>query len=507
MKKVIFFCLYIFLSNQLFAQSFEKKQITNFNYDSRGASFPIYPMGYSTLSKPPLFYEAHDGNSVNIMMMSYNPYSDSFYSSVPITANNFKNINPIAMDNNWYPNTKMNLVWQTNENGNWDIVMRTFFDSIWGEKKFLLDSPGSETNPKWIINSYDYISNYDEFEFLYEKNNSVYLYHQKDTLIKNEVVFQGNDTIFYTQPSGVYIFPYGGSPQAGLYVVVTARKTDGSSIIKYRIRDYYDSLWKPIQVAFDSNYSENPKFFRIYNDALLSFESKVNGLKSVSIFTRIDQLGHNWEAIRLLDDPLIQYSDFTNHFYLIITQRQSLNTLTTNASDFEIYSPHSYKIIKNDSVFVTFNPLFFPDQLFFTNVKNTSTSIGNLGMYPFGYGVSYAIWEDSANGHINLFGVKRLDPIGDVNDKIISVNFILYQNYPNPFNPKTIIKYELLSRDHVTIKVFDVLGKEVAALVNEEKDAGEYKTVFDGLNLASGIYVYRLSVGNHHLSRKMILLK
>ena len=424
-----------------------------------------------------------------------------------MTNNEFKNINPIAVDNNWYPNTKMNLVWQTNENGTWDIVMRTLFDTVWGEKKFLLNSPDNETNPNWIINSYDYISNYDEFEFLYEKNNSVYLYHQRDTVVKNEVVFEGNDSIFYSQPSGVHVYPYAGSPQAGLYITVTAKKNDGSSIIKYRIRDYYDSLWKPIQVAYDSNYSENSRFFRIHNDPLLSFENKNGGLKRVSIFTRINQLGHDWEAIGLLDNPLIQYSDFTNHFYLIITQKQSINTFRKSVSDFEVYTPHSYKIIKNDSVFVTFNQLFFPDQLFFTNVKNTRTSVGNLGMYPLGYGVSYMIWEDSANGHINLFGAKRFDPIGDVNDKIITNNFTLYQNYPNPFNPKTMIKYELLSRDFVTLKVYDVLGKVIATLVNEEKDAGEYKTTFDGLNLASGIYVYRLSVGKNNLSRKMILLK
>ena len=143
---------------------------------------------------------------------------------------------------------------------------------------------------------------------------------------------------------------------------------------------------------------------------------------------------------------------------------------------------------------------------FFTKVSDTRIGWEILGLDTTG-AISYIIWEDSANGHINLFGVKRLDPLGDVNEKIVANNFILYQNYPNPFNPKTVIKYELLSRDFVTLKIYDVLGNEVATLVNEEKDAGEYKTSFDGLNLASGIYVYRLSVGNNHLSRKMILLK
>jgi len=243
MKKVIFFCLYIFLSNQLFAQSFEKKQITNFNYDSRGASFPIYPMGYSTLSKPPLFYEAHDGNSVNIMMMSYNSYSDSFYSSVPITANNFKNINPIAMDNNWYPNTKMNLVWQTNENGNWDIAMRTLTDSIWSERKFIQSSSFDETNPQGVLNKI-WASDEFDFEILYEKNNSIYLYQQKDSIIQEELVFCGNDSTIYYQPTGIHAGSGPWMPPAGLYVAAACGNADSLSKIVYRYRPVNDTIWR-----------------------------------------------------------------------------------------------------------------------------------------------------------------------------------------------------------------------------------------------------------------------
>ncbi|MCK7519929.1 MAG: hypothetical protein MZV64_20485 [Ignavibacteriales bacterium] len=127
MKKLLFFCLCSFLSYQLLAQPFQKKQITNFNYDSRGASFPIYPMGFSYLSSPPIFYEAHDNNSVNIMMLNYDPTTDSFLTNIPLTNNEFKNINPIAVDNNWYPNTRMNLVWQTNENGTLGYRNENFF--------------------------------------------------------------------------------------------------------------------------------------------------------------------------------------------------------------------------------------------------------------------------------------------------------------------------------------------------------------------------------------------
>ena len=70
------------------------------------------------------------------------------------------------------------------------------------------------------------------------------------------------------------------------------------------------------------------------------------------------------------------------------------------------------------------------------------------------------------------------------------------QNYPNPFNPTTKIRYEIPERSFVTLKVYDVLGNEVATLVNEEKPVGSYEVEFNGFGLPSGIYFYRLSAGD-----------
>jgi len=86
-------------------------------------------------------------------------------------------------------------------------------------------------------------------------------------------------------------------------------------------------------------------------------------------------------------------------------------------------------------------------------------------------------------------------------------DFILYQNYPNPFNPQTVISYKIRVRGNVVIKINDVLGKEIATLVNEEKPVGSYEVKFDGTKLSSSVYIYRLTVGTTSLARKMILLK
>lgn len=85
--------------------------------------------------------------------------------------------------------------------------------------------------------------------------------------------------------------------------------------------------------------------------------------------------------------------------------------------------------------------------------------------------------------------------------------FVLYQNYPNPFNPSTTISWQSLVGSHQTLKVFDVLGREVATLVNEEKPAGYYEVEWDANKLASGVYIYRLTSGKFISVRKMILLR
>ena len=89
----------------------------------------------------------------------------------------------------------------------------------------------------------------------------------------------------------------------------------------------------------------------------------------------------------------------------------------------------------------------------------------------------------------------------------LPTQFTLSQNYPNPFNPSTTIKYSVTQSSNVVLKIFDVLGKEVATLINEEKPAGNYEVEFDASNLSSGVYLYKLQAGNFVETKKMILLR
>lgn len=119
--------------------------------------------------------------------------------------------------------------------------------------------------------------------------------------------------------------------------------------------------------------------------------------------------------------------------------------------------------------------------------------------------------HEPANGSYNFYwGDLIIDNITSVKvDNEIPSQFELSQNYPNPFNPSTVISYKLADKSNVSLKIYDMLGKEVATLVNEEQQPGIYNSQFSIFNsqLSSGVYFYRLQAGNFVQTKKMMLLK
>ena len=93
------------------------------------------------------------------------------------------------------------------------------------------------------------------------------------------------------------------------------------------------------------------------------------------------------------------------------------------------------------------------------------------------------------------------------NKPIVITDFMLQQNYPNPFNPSTVISFQIPNRSYVQLKVYDILGIEIATLVNEERPAGDYKVNFDASSMSSGIYFYRIVADKYIETKKMILLR
>jgi hypothetical protein len=139
----------------------------------------------------------------------------------------------------------------------------------------------------------------------------------------------------------------------------------------------------------------------------------------------------------------------------------------------------------------TSNHTILPDWADITNTNLTIlVDIGNDGTI-----------DDTLNLENEVTG------IGDDQGSLIPTEYRLEQNYPNPFNNSTVIKYSIPKERIVSLKIYNVIGEEIAVLVNETKQAGNYEVVFKTDKLTSGIYLYTLTSGSFVQTRKMILLK
>jgi hypothetical protein len=123
------------------------------------------------------------------------------------------------------------------------------------------------------------------------------------------------------------------------------------------------------------------------------------------------------------------------------------------------------------------------------------------------YYTTSAGWVTMTNADLMVSTYLTNQPQAVGNSDGAPKEFALHQNFPNPFNPSTLIKYQLPFATHVTLKLFDMLGREVTTLVDETKPAGEYATRLDARSLSSGVYFYRMSAGSFTDSKKLVLLK
>jgi len=150
------------------------------------------------------------------------------------------------------------------------------------------------------------------------------------------------------------------------------------------------------------------------------------------------------------------------------------------------------------------------------NVSNVESLKGYFNTCMNSSGMTMSAWEDSRNttsggGGLYAQNLKLDGTLGPVGIHVISSNvpekFSLHQNYPNPFNPLTNLEFEISKFGFVSLKIHDMLGKEVAALISTNLNPGTYKYVFDASGLNSGIYFYTLKSDNISETKKMLLVK
>lgn len=186
-----------------------------------------------------------------------------------------------------------------------------------------------------------------------------------------------------------------------------------------------------------------------------------------------------------------------------------LNTVDTIINSNSIWSPSDVEFLPGDP-----SKIFYIDygQLFYSNDSGKTWQVV-LGS-SIVLGGRDIVLTDKNNGWLlcdvgKVFYISNLGIITGIENERNNLphNFFLAQNYPNPFNPSTIINYSVKEAGFVKLKVYDVLGSEIAELVNEMEEAGYHSVEFNASNLPSGVYIYTMQVNGFSSSNKMLLLK
>jgi hypothetical protein len=156
-----------------------------------------------------------------------------------------------------------------------------------------------------------------------------------------------------------------------------------------------------------------------------------------------------------------------------------------------------------------------PGVIMFTLIAGYANN-GNLkGMGTSSSGRGYSYTDSKVNlGSTYQYKIQSVDVTGTTEDlTMLSVtvdapkSYAVYQNYPNPFNPTTSISFDIPSRSVVSLKVFDLLGREVSTIVSGELQAGRYTRQWNATDISSGVYFYRLQAGTYSETKKLLLLK
>ncbi len=200
--------------------------------------------------------------------------------------------------------------------------------------------------------------------------------------------------------------------------------------------------------------------------------------------------------------------------YGLVNNEMLLDDLTAELGDtihsgrFGYYPPYTPVILIGQDYFTKWGNRK-PRKIFYQEVLGTPvytlSSFFGLDSLHNSFDFGHTTWD--LRGCI-IDGIAYGDTVLSVNEKDYLVeDFKLNQNYPNPFNPSTKISWQSPVSSWQTIKVYDILGNEIATLVDEFRNAGKYEITFNASNLASGVYFYRLKAGNYIETRKMLLLR
>ena len=228
----------------------------------------------------------------------------------------------------------------------------------------------------------------------------------------------------------------------------------------------------------DTNYTNN-------NSRTFIARGSEAGLVLMTLFLE-DSVTSVFDNFVATDSP----SSFNSYIINIINEGNFPQNKRNKKLHFSFSTSNNRTICIN--LINTINEAQYP-WLQFESLEYTTSNFENTYPAAFAEGLNYIFNDLPTGSEENLSTVPK--------------EYQLEQNYPNPFNPSTTIKFTISDLRFTTLKVYDLLGREIATLVNEEKPVGSYEVKLDATSLPSGIYFYRLQAGSFVETKKMVLMK
>jgi hypothetical protein len=303
-----------------------------------------------------------------------------------------------------------------------------------------------------------------------------------------QVWIEGPDSLMKGETAEYHIFLTGGPMVKGGFNVASRFSTliatdPGTQIIAAELTHNQPRVFVGDTVSWYFNYTAADS---VNWDTLYSTANSVNG---DGIPSNLDHwnFGANF-PVRILENVPVEFISF---YAAGSNGTVNLSWITATETN-----NRGFQVERRNNVSETWN------QIGFVNGNGTSTKKSE-----------YSFTDINPAAGTSYYRLKQIDFNGSFSfSKSIEVNsltisFSLEQNYPNPFNPTTIIQYQISAPGKVILKVYDLTGKEVADLVNENQDAGNHSVEFNASALASGVYMYRLFTNNFSAAKKLLLLK
>ncbi|WP_041294180.1 T9SS type A sorting domain-containing protein [Ignavibacterium album] len=211
-----------------------------------------------------------------------------------------------------------------------------------------------------------------------------------------------------------------------------------------------------------------------------------------------------WEFVKKINSPINVRRDYFGNSIFI--EQDSILIGAPGAPYYGARTSRVYLYYQNEDDF-TLEYIFEPSDTILRDGFGMGVAI-NKGVFLIG--APYGSKNGLSTGKAYLYSPN---PVSVYDNENLTDNFELYQNYPNPFNPSTKISWQSPVGGHTTLKVYDILGREIATPINEYRDAGKYEINFpdveagQALSLQSGVYFYQLRIGNYTETKKMILIR